>query len=38
MKAPANDAPQVLSKWYAYAKWVLERVAGFPKDQRFILG
>ena len=38
MKVPANDAPLVLSKWYAYAKWVLERVDSFPKDQRFILG
>jgi hypothetical protein len=38
MKAPTNDAPLVLSKWYAYAKWVLERVDSFPKDQRFILG
>ena len=25
-------------KWYAYAKWVLERVESFPKSQRFILG
>jgi hypothetical protein len=38
MKAPANDAPLVLVKWYAYAKWVLERVESFPKSQRFILG
>ena len=38
MKAPANDAPLVLVKWYASAKWVLERVESFPKSQRFILG
>jgi len=38
MKAPANDAPLVLSKWYACAKWVLERADDSPKDQRFILG
>ena len=38
MKAPATDAPLVLVKWYAYAKWVLERVESFPKSQRFILG
>jgi hypothetical protein len=28
MKQPANDAPLVLVKWYAYAKWVLESVVG----------
>ncbi len=28
----------VLVKWYDYAKWVLERVEGFPKSQRFVLG
>ena len=28
----------VVVKWYAYAKWVLERVEGFPNRQRFILG
>jgi len=36
--SPANDAPLVLVKWYAYAKWILERVESFPKSQRFILG
>ena len=30
--------PVVVTKWYAYAKWVLERVESFPKSQRFILG
>jgi len=30
--------PLVVQKWYAYAKWLLERVEGFPKSQRFILG
>jgi hypothetical protein len=30
--------PVVVTKWYAYAKWLLERVESFPKSQRFILG
>ena len=30
--------PIVVTKWYGYAKWVLERVESFPKSQRFILG
>lgn len=38
MKPPGSEMPQVVVKWYAYAKWVLERVEGFPKSQRFILG
>jgi hypothetical protein len=38
MKPPGADMPIVVIKWYAYAKWVLERVEGFPKSQRFILG
>lgn len=38
MKPPGSDMPQVVVKWYAYAKWVLERVESFPKSQRFILG
>jgi hypothetical protein len=38
MKPPGPDMPVVVTKWYAYAKWVLERVEGFPKSQRFILG
>jgi len=38
MKPTGNDAPLVLVKWYAYAKWTLERVESFPKSQRFILG
>ncbi len=29
--------PVVVTKWYAYAKWLLERVESFPKSQRFIL-
>jgi len=37
-ESPANDAPLLLVKCYAYAKWVLERVESFPKSQRFILG
>lgn len=32
------DAPVVLVKWYDYAKWVLERVESFPKNQRYVLG
>jgi hypothetical protein len=38
MKPPGSEMPQVVVKWYAYAKWVLERVESFPKSQRFILG
>ena len=38
MKPLGSDMPQVVVKWYAYAKWVLERVESFPKSQRFILG
>ena len=38
MKPAGADLPVVVSKWYAYAKWVLERVESFPKSQRFILG
>ena len=30
--------PIVLVKWYDYTKWVLDRVDGFPKNQRFVLG
>jgi hypothetical protein len=32
------DAPVVLVKWYDWTKWLLERVDGFPKNQRFIFG
>ena len=32
------EAPVVLVKWNDYAKWVLERVESFPKNQRFVLG
>lgn len=38
MKPAGAELPVVVSKWYAYAKWVLERVESFPKSQRFILG
>jgi hypothetical protein len=38
MKPSGNDSTLVLVKWYAYAKWTLERVVSFPKSQRFILG
>ena len=30
--------PVLLSKWYDYAKWLLERVENIPKSQRFVLG
>jgi hypothetical protein len=33
-----KDQPEVLVKWYDYTKWVLDRVDGFPKNQRFVLG
>ena len=32
------DAPVVLVKWYDWTKWLLDRVDGFPKNQRFIFG
>jgi hypothetical protein len=38
MKPPGTALPIVVTKWYAYAKWLLERVESFPKSQRFILG
>lgn len=25
-------------RWYDYVKWVLDRVDGLPKNQRFVLG
>ena len=34
----AKELPILLSKWYDYTKWVLDRVDGFPKNQRFVLG
>ena len=33
-----RDEPVLLVKWYDYTKWVLDRVDGFPKNQRFVLG
>jgi hypothetical protein len=38
MSSPGPETPQVVVKWYAYARWLLERVEAFPKSQRFILG
>jgi hypothetical protein len=38
MKPPGSDLPIVVTQWYAYAMWLLERVESFPKSQRFILG
>jgi hypothetical protein len=35
---PAHDLPIALAKWYDCVKWVLDRVDGFPKNQRFVLG
>lgn len=34
----AKELPVLLAKWYDYTKWVLDRVDGFPKNQRFVLG
>jgi hypothetical protein len=34
LKPPGTDLPIVVTRWYAYAKWVLERVESFPKSQR----
>lgn len=34
----ASKPPVVLVRWYEYTKWLLERVDGFPKNQRFIFG
>ena len=33
-----TEPPVVLVKWYDLAKWLLERVDSFPKNQRFIFG
>lgn len=33
-----EELPKALAKWYDYTKWVLDRVDGFPKNQRFVLG
>ena len=33
-----RDEPVLLVKCYDYTKWVLDRVDGFPKNQRFVLG
>lgn len=32
------EPPILLAKWYDYAKWIIERVDSFPKNQRFIFG
>ncbi len=32
-----KPATAVRVKWYDYTKWLLERVDGFPKNQRFVL-
>jgi hypothetical protein len=33
-----SDLPIALAKWDDDVKWVLDRVDGFPKNQRFVLG
>ncbi len=33
-----TQSPVVLVTWYDTAKWLLERVDSFPKNQRFIFG
>jgi len=33
-----EELPKALVKWYDYTKWVLDRVDGLPKNQRFVLG
>jgi hypothetical protein len=33
-----GDLPVACVKWYDFTKWLLERVDGFPKSQRFVLG
>jgi hypothetical protein len=32
------EFPVVLVEWYDHAKWVLERMESFPKNQRYVLG
>ena len=34
----SGDVPIVLSQWYDTAKWILEKIDKFPKNQRFIFG
>ena len=34
----SGEVPIVLSRWYDTAKWILEKIDKFPKNQRFILG
>jgi hypothetical protein len=36
--ASREELPKALVKWYDYTKWVLDRVDGLPKNQRFVLG
>ena len=33
-----EELPKALATWYDYTKWVLDRVDGFPKNHRFVLG
>jgi hypothetical protein len=34
----AKQPPTVQVKWYDWLRWLLDRVDGFPKNQRFIFG
>ena len=36
--ARGKDQPEILVRWYDYTKRALDRVDGFPKNQRFVLG
>lgn len=36
--AQPTDPPVVLIQWYDFTKWLLDRIDGFPKNQRFIFG
>jgi hypothetical protein len=36
--ARASEPPVVLVKWYDLSKWLLARIEGFPKSQRFVFG
>ena len=37
-KRCGSEAPVLLVKWYDVAKWLLDRMDSFPKNQRFIFG
>ena len=33
-----EELPKALATWYDYTQWMLDRVDGFPTNQRFVLG